>query len=94
MPSITKSELIANLSSRQSHLAETDVALAVKGLINMMSNTLSNGGRIEIRGFGTFNLHYHPPRAGRNPRTAESVNIRGKYVPYFKPGKELRKRVL
>jgi integration host factor subunit beta len=94
MPSITKSELIANLSSRQSHLVETDVALAVKGLINLMSNTLSNGGRIEIRGFGTFNLHYHPPRAGRNPRTGESVNIRGKYVPYFKPGKELRKRVL
>ena len=94
MPSITKSELIANLSSRQSHLVETDVALAVKGLINMMSNTLSNGGRIEIRGFGTFNLHYHPPRVGRNPRTGESVNIRGKYVPYFKPGKELRKRVL
>ena len=94
MPSITKSELIANLSSRQSHLVETDVALAVKGLINMMSNTLSNGGRIEIRGFGTFNLHYHPPRAGRNPRTGESVNIRGKYVPHFKPGKELRKRVL
>jgi integration host factor subunit beta len=58
-----------------------------------LSNSLSSGERIEIRGFGSFNLHYHSPRIGKNPRTGEPVNISGKYVPHFKPSKELRKRV-
>jgi integration host factor subunit beta len=92
-PSMTKRDLIKVLSRNQRYLASKDVAVVVKSLINILSNSLSSGERIEIRGFGSFDLHYHQPRIGRNPRTGESVNISGKYVPYFKPGKELRKRV-
>jgi integration host factor subunit beta len=91
-PSITKSDLIDNLSRSQSHLAYKDVELAVKSLIEMMSNALSVGERIEIRGFGSFSLHYRPPRVGRNPKSGEKVELPGKYVPHFKPGKELRDR--
>ena len=92
-PSITRSDLVKVLSKNQRYLAPKDVEAVVKSLINILSNSLSSGERIEIRGFGSFNLHYHPSRIGRNPRTGESVNIAGKYVPHFKPGKELRKRV-
>ena len=92
-PSLTKSDLIDNLSRNQGHLAYKDVELAVKSLLEMMSNALSNGDRIEIRGFGSFSLHYRPPRIGRNPKTGDSVALAAKHVPHFKPGKELRERV-
>lgn len=92
IPSLTKSDLIDNLSRSQSHLAYKDVELAVKGLIEMMSNALSMGERIEIRGFGSFSLHFRPPRVGRNPKSGDKVELPGKYVPHFKPGKELRDR--
>jgi integration host factor subunit beta len=91
-PSLTKSDLIDNLSRSQGHLAYKDVELAVKSLIEMMSNALSVGERIEIRGFGSFSLHYRPPRVGRNPKSGAKVELPGKYVPHFKPGKELRDR--
>ena len=90
---MTKSELIEILSQRQPHLKGDDVDMAVKALLDMMGATLSNGQRIEIRGFGSFSLHYRPPRMGRNPKTGESVALQGKHVPHFKPGKELRERV-
>jgi len=93
-PAMTRSDLIKILSKKQEHLAQKDIELAIRSLINIMSGGLSAGQRIEIRGFGSFNLQYHSPHIGRNPRTGESVNISGKYVPHFKPGKELRKRVL
>lgn len=90
---MTKSELIEILSQRQAHLKGEDVDLAVKSLLEMMGGSLAAGERIEIRGFGSFSLHYRPPRLGRNPKTGESVALPGKYVPHFKPGKELRERV-
>lgn len=90
---MTKSELIEVLARRQSHLKADDVDLAVKTLLEMMAGALSHGDRIEIRGFGSFSLHYRPPRIGRNPKTGESVALPGKHVPHFKPGKELRERV-
>ena len=90
---MTKSELIEVLSSKQSHLAVKDVELAVKMIIEYMAQSLSNGERIEIRGFGSFSLHYREPRKGRNPKTGETVDLVGKYVPHFKPGKEMRERV-
>ena len=90
---MTKSELIEILAARQVHLKSDDVDLAVKTLLEQMSASLANGDRIEIRGFGSFSLHYRPPRIGRNPKTGESVALPGKYVPHFKPGKELRERV-
>lgn len=90
---MTKSELIEILSQRQSHLKGDDVDLAVKALLEMMGGALSQGERIEIRGFGSFSLHYRPPRLGRNPKTGDAVALQGKHVPHFKPGKELRERV-
>ena len=90
---MTKSELIEILSRRQPHLKADDVDLAVKSLLEMMGGVLAHGERIEIRGFGSFSLHYRPPRLGRNPKTGDSVALPAKHVPHFKPGKELRERV-
>jgi len=90
---MTKSELIERIAARQSQLSSKDVELAVKTIIEHMAQTLATGERIEIRGFGSFSLHYRAPRIGRNPKTGESVGLSGKYVPHFKPGKELRERV-
>jgi integration host factor subunit beta len=90
---MTKSELIEELARRQSHLKADDVDLGVKTLLDLMSDALAGGQRIEIRGFGSFSLHFRPPRIGRNPKTGESVALPGKHVPHFKPGKELRERV-
>jgi integration host factor subunit beta len=90
---MTKSELIEIIAREQSHLAHKDVELAVKCLLEQMSQALASGERIEIRGFGSFSLHYRPPRMGRNPKSGEAVALAGKHVPHFKPGKELRDRV-
>ena len=90
---MTKSELIEILTQRQAHLKADDVDLAVKSLLEMMAASLARGDRIEIRGFGSFSLHFRPPRTGRNPKTGDAVALPGKYVPHFKPGKELRERV-
>ncbi len=90
---MTKSELIEIMAQKQKHLPSRDVELAVKHLLEIMSDALSDGERIEIRGFGSFSLHYRPPRMGRNPKTGEAVALAGKYVPHFKPGKDLRDRV-
>lgn len=90
---MTKSELIEELAVKQNHLAVKDVELAVKTLLDLMTQSLANGERIEIRGFGSFSLHHRKPRIGRNPKTGETVPLPEKYVPHFKPGKELRERV-
>ena len=90
---MTKSELIERIALRQDHLPSKDVEAAVKLIIEHMSDELAGGNRIEIRGFGSFSLHYRSPRVGRNPKTGESVELPGKHVPHFKPGKELRNRV-
>jgi len=90
---MTKSELIESIARKQKHLPGKDVELAVKHLLELMSEALAEGKRIEIRGFGSFSLHYRPPRLGRNPKTGEAVALSGKYVPHFKPGKDLRERV-
>lgn len=90
---MTKSELIEAIARKQKHLPAKDVELAVKHVLELMGDSLANGERIEIRGFGSFSLHYRPPRLGRNPKTGEAVSLAGKYVPHFKPGKDLRERV-
>ena len=90
---MTKSELIDVMARKQKHLPAKDVELAVKHLLELMSSSLAGGQRIEIRGFGSFSLHFRPPRMGRNPKTGEAVALSGKYVPHFKPGKDLRERV-
>ena len=90
---MTKSELIEILNQRQRHLKAEDVELGVRTLLEMMSASLASGGRIEVRGFGSFSLHHRPARTGRNPKTGDAVALPAKYVPHFKPGKELRERV-
>jgi integration host factor subunit beta len=90
---MTKSDLIERLSEKQPLLNYRDVELAVKQILEQMSLSLSSGDRIEIRGFGSFTLHHRPPRVGRNPKSGKSVELGEKYVPHFKPGKELRDRV-
>ena len=90
---MTKSELIDRLAEQQQLLAHVDVELGVKAILEQMSASLADGDRIEIRGFGSFSLHYRAPRLGRNPKTGDAVALPGKYVPHFKPGKELRERV-
>lgn len=90
---MTKSGLIEFMARKQAHLAPKDIELVVKMIIEQMSTALTEGKRIEIRGFGSFSLHFRPPRMGRNPKTGEGVALAGKYVPHFKPGKDLRERV-
>ena len=90
---MTKSELIEVIARKQKHLPAKDVELAVKHLLELMSEALASGERIEIRGFGSFSLHYRPARMGRNPKTGEAVALSGKHVPHFKPGKDLREQV-
>ncbi|WP_411744926.1 integration host factor subunit beta [Reinekea sp.] len=90
---VTKSELIERIVERQNQLSVRDVELAIKTMLDHMAQSLAEGERIEIRGFGSFSLHYRSARVGRNPKTGESVELEGKYVPHFKPGKELRESV-
>lgn len=90
---MTKSELIERLAIHTNELQGKELENAVKELLEQMAQTLQRGDRIEIRGFGSFSLHYRAPRVGRNPKTGETVELNGKHVPHFKAGKELRDRV-
>lgn len=90
---MTKSKLIEKLTNQLTHMPVRIIEESVKKILDQMTITLINGGRIEIRGFGSFSIHYHAPRVGRNPKTGDIVNLEGKYVPHFKPGKELRNRI-
>ena len=90
---MTKSELIAILAGRYPQLAVRDTDIAVKTMLEAMTQALASGQRIEIRGFGSFSLSTRSPRVGRNPKSGEKVMVPGKQVPHFKAGKELRERV-
>ncbi len=88
-----KSELIAHLASENPHLTQRDIERVVSVILDSMTAALENGGRVELRGFGAFSVRGRPARAGRNPRTGESVSVKAKHVPFFKSGKELRERL-
>ncbi len=90
---MTKSDLIERLTSKHFQLSVKEVEDSVKETLNLMASSLAKGERIEVRGFGSFSLHYRAPRVGRNPKTGDRVELNGKYVPHFKPGKALRERV-
>ena len=90
---MTKADLIARLAERFPQLVAKDADLAVKMILDAMSDALAKGDRIEIRGFGSFSLNYRPPRVGRNPKSGDKVSVPEKWVPHFKAGKELRERV-
>ena len=89
---MSKFELITALL-RHSHVGYRDVELAVSTLLDHISQTLAHGRRIEIRGFGSFSLNYHPARSGSNPATGDEVAVQAKHVPHFRPGKALRERI-
>lgn len=90
---LIKSQLIAELSKQLSSIPEKDIMLAVNQILNVMGDTLSNGNRIEIRGFGSFSLRYRPPRKAHNPKTGEKLMTESKHAAHFKPGKELRDQI-
>ena len=90
---MTKSDLIARLATRFPQLVAKDADFAVKVILDALTDALARSDRIEIRGFGSFALNYRPPRLGRNPKSGDKVQVPAKYVPHFKPGKELRERV-
>jgi len=90
---MVKSELINRIASKQDSLSVKDVELSVNHILECMSESLGRGERIEIRGFGSFSLHFRPPRVAHNPKTGEHVYTEAKYTPHFKPGKDLRERV-
>lgn len=90
---MTKSELIAKLADHYPHLVAKDAEVVVNAILAAMTLSLAKGQRIEIRGFGSFEINYRPPRNGRNPKTGEKVSVPEKFVPHFKPGRELRERV-
>ena len=91
--SINKKELIEIIANEQEQLPYKDIELAIKTIIESMIDSLKKGKRIEIRGFGSFSLRYRKSRIGRNPKSGKSVNIDERYVPHFKPGKDLKERV-
>jgi len=88
-----KSKLIEKIASQATHQPEKQITNAVNEILSLMGESLINGNRIEIRGFGSFSLHYRPPRNAHNPKTGEKVITHGKHSAHFKPGKELRQRV-
>jgi integration host factor subunit beta len=90
---LNKSELIYKLAERFPQLVAKDADFAVKMILDAMMAALERGDRTEIRGFGSFDLNYRPPRTGRNPKSGEKVKVAAKYVPHFKAGKDLRERV-
>lgn len=91
---MTKSELIARIAERFPQLTTNDSSDAVTTILSEISARLASpGGRVEVRGFGSFSVHIRPPRRGRNPKTGESVSVPQKAVPHFKAGVELRQRV-
>ena len=90
---MNKSELIYKLAARFPQLVAKDADFAVKMILDAMMAALERGDRTEIRGFGSFDINYRPPRTGRNPKSGEKVKVAAKYVPHFKAGKDLRERV-
>ena len=90
---MTKSDLIHRLALRFPQLLAKDAQFAVNVILDAITDTVSRGDRVEIRGFGSFTVNYRAPRMGRNPKTGEKVPVLGKHVPHFKPGREMRARV-
>ncbi len=91
--SVTKAEVIDRLAKKFPDIQIRDVKSAVEIMLEHITQTLTCGERVEIRGFGSFSLHYHPPHLGHNPKTGERVMLPGKYYARFRPGKALREKV-
>ena len=92
-PQMNRSQLIARLAQQRESLPHGDVEAAVKTMLEHMTGHLADGGRIEIRGFGSFSVRYRRPRLMRDPRTGAAVAVPAQHAVHFKPGKALRERV-
>lgn len=90
---MTRSQLVSRLAERYPQLLAKDAELIVKTMLDAMADSLSRGERIEIRGFGSFDLNFRPARIGRNPKSGEKVHVPAKYVPHFKAGKKMRELI-
>jgi len=90
---VVKSEIVSVLNEKLTYLQEKDVESELNCILGQMTKALVQGQRIEIRGFGSFELRQRPPRLGRNPKTGEAVNLPAKVAIHFKPGKEMKDRV-
>ena len=88
-----KSELVQIIANRNPHLFQRDVENIVNAVFDEITDSLSQGNRVELRGFGAFSVKNRPAREGRNPRTGDKVSVEEKWVPFFKTGKELRERL-
>jgi len=88
-----KSELVLRVSAQNPHLYQRDVELVVNAILDEITDALSRGDRVELRGFGAFSVKKRPSRTGRNPRTGEKVAVDQKVVPFFKTGKDMRIRL-
>jgi integration host factor subunit beta len=90
---MTRSELVILVAERLPYLTQKDAEIIVDTIFNSMIESLAQGDRIEIRGFGRFAVKHRDPREGRNPKTGETVHIPAKRMPHFKMGKELYERI-
>ena len=90
---MTKRDLIDEVNKRFPHLSRRDSEVIINAIFDSMVDALAQGDRIEIRGFGSFNLHFRPPRRAHNPKTGEKLITQPKYAAHFKPGKEMREKV-
>lgn len=90
---MTRSQLILRLAELNPHLYHRDVERIVGTIFEEISRALARGDRVELRGFGAFSVKRRAARLGRNPRTGAAVHVSAKFLPYFKPGKELRERI-
>ena len=88
-----KSELVQHISTANPHLYQRDVENIVNAILGEVTNAMSQGDRVELRGFGAFSVKHRPARTGRNPRTGAHVSVDQKSVPFFKTGKEMRERL-
>ena len=88
-----RSELLQSLAEDNPELRTEEVEQVVDIFFDEITNRLADGGRVELRGFGTFSTRQRDSRTGRNPRTGDAVPVAAKRVPYFKPGKEIRERL-
>jgi integration host factor subunit beta len=88
-----KSELVSKLTEQNPHLYQRDIEQVINAILDTITDALAQGGRVELRGFGTFTAKKREPRTGRNPRTGEAVSISEKVAPVFRTGKEMRHRL-
>ena len=87
-----KADLVNKIADKTG-ISKVDVLVTLETMFKEIKDSMAEGNNLYIRGFGSFSLHHRPPRVGRNPKTGESVSVGSKYVPHFKPGKELKERV-